>query len=487
MNKRTLKHNAKLYFRPLLLTLIGMFGLTLTVTNIVWTKEYDEAFYARMCGPLSLSIICEMLGQEVAPETIVQLAGAIDEAGEVRASGTSMKELADVAHKLGFKAVGMKMRLKNLGALGAPAIAHTTKNGRNHFLVVAGVIKDKIRLIEVDGSTQLLSQNEFSNIWNGTVLAISKPPQTSAAEQPDVQTDEVLYDFGYAQHQQTITHTFKLKNVGSLPLVIQDVGSSCACTAVLLSEKTVLPNQTAEIEAKFETQYRRGRRTATVKVRTNDPDTPVIYFTLTGVIAGLARVVPNNLYLKNLWSQEAIQKTIEIYDPGDGRLKVKSVQSSSPYITTKLRHIYKDGLVAKIFVNVKPGLPVGELKEKLTILTEGYRYPHVEVLVKGHVGGALRLSPDQFFMGFIKKGQVARRVARLRKNGPADLKILGIESSHPSVTAEFEEIKPGKEYAIEATFTAPASQTGKVDALIKIHTNDSAQPLLEVPFYAIVK
>jgi len=105
-----------------------------------------------------------MLGQEVVPETIVQLAGAIDEAGEVRASGTSMKELADVAHKLGFKAVGMKMRLKNLGALGAPAIAHTTKNGRNHFLVVAGVIKDKIRLIEVDASTQLLSQNEFSNI-----------------------------------------------------------------------------------------------------------------------------------------------------------------------------------------------------------------------------------------------------------------------------------------------------------------------------------
>lgn len=62
----------------LLLTWAGIFALTLAVTNIAWTKEHDEVFYARMCGPLSLSIICEMLGQEVNPETIVQLAGAIN-------------------------------------------------------------------------------------------------------------------------------------------------------------------------------------------------------------------------------------------------------------------------------------------------------------------------------------------------------------------------------------------------------------------------
>lgn len=476
-----------LYVRCLLLILAGIFGLTLAFTDISWTKEYDEAFYARMCGPLSLAIICEMLGQKVDPETIAHLTGAIDDSGKIRASGTSMKELADVAHKLGFKAVGMKLSLQNLQKLGTPAIAHTIKNGRNHFLVVEGVIKDKFRLIEVDETTELLSKNEFSNIWNGTVLVISKPPQTAAAEQPDAQIDEVLYDFGYAQHQQTITHIFKLKNVGSQPLVIHDIDSSCACTAVLLSEKTILPTEIAELEVKFDTQYRRGRRTATVKVHTNDFDTPVVYFTITGVIAGLARVVPNNLYLKDIGNQEEISKTIEIYDPGDGGLKVKRVQSSSPYITTKLQHIHKDSLVAKIFVTIKPGLPFGELEEKLTILTEGYRYPHVEVLVKGQVVGAIRLSPDQFFLGFVKKGQVARRIARLRKNGTADLKILQIESSHQSVTTEFEEIELGKEYTIVVNFAASESQTGKTEALIKIHTNDSEQPQLEVPFYAIVK
>lgn len=475
------------YVRCLLLTFAGIFGLTLIFTHLVWTEEKDEAFYKRMCGPLSLAIICEMLGQEVDPETIAHLSGALDDSGEIRTSGTSMKELADVAHTLGFKAVGMKMSIQNLKELGTPAIAHTTKNRRNHFLVVEGVINDKFRLIEVDGSTQLLSPNEFSKIWKGAVLVISKPVQTTTREKPDVQTDEVLHDFGYAQHQQTITHKFKFKNVGSQPLVIHDVESSCACTAVLLSEKTVLPGETAEIEAKLETQYYRGRRTATVKVNTNDTDTPVIYFTITGVIAGLARVVPNNLHLKNIGNQEKIHKTIEIYDPGDGRLKVKGVKSSSPYIKTRVRHIYKDGLVAKIFVTIKPDLPFGELEEKLTILTEGYQYPYTEVLVKGRIVGPLSLTPDQFFMGFIRKGEVARRVAHLRKKGPANLKIQKIESSHELVTAKFEEIEPGKEYAIEVTFTAPASETGKSEALIKIHTNDSNQPLFEIPFYAIVK
>lgn len=476
-----------LYAPCLLLTLALIFGLILAVTDVAWTQERDEAFYTRMCGPLSLAIICEMLGQQVDPETIAHLAGALDDSGEVRASGTSMKELADVAHKLGFKAVGMKMSLQNLEKLSSPAIAHITKKGRNHFLVVEGVINDKFRLIEVDGSIQLLSPGEFSNIWNGTVLVISKPSHIDAREQPNVQTDEVLYDFGYVQHQQTITHIFKLKNVGSQPLIIHRIDSSCSCTAALISNEKVLPNETAEIEVKFETEYRRGRRTVTVKVHTNDIDTPVVYLTMTGVVAGLARVVPNNLYLKNIGSQEEIHKTIEIYDPGDGRLKVKDVKSSSPYIKTRVGHIYKDGLASKIFVTIQPGLPLGELNEKLTILTEGYQYPLVEILVKGQVIGAIRLAPEQFFMGFVKKGEVAHSVARLQKNGTADLKIQKIESSHQTVTATFEEIELGQEYAIAVTFTAPTSKTGKIEARIKIHTNNSDQSLLEVPFYAIVK
>ena len=489
MKKRMFQFKDNTYVQCLLLTLVSIFGVILAFTEISWAEavEKDEVFYARMCGPLSLSIICEMLGQKVDPETIVQMAGAIDDSGEVRATGTSMKELADVAHTLGFKAVGMKMSLRNLEKLGSPAIAHTTKKGRNHFLVVEGVINDKFRLIEVDGSTQLLSSGEFSNIWKGTVLVISKSPQTDTGEHPNAQTDEVLYDFGYAGHQQIITHVFKLKNVGNQPLVIHEVESSCACTAVLLSKKTVLPGATAEIEAKFETQYRRGRQTASIKVRTNDTDTSVMYFTITGVVAGLARVVPNNLHLKNVGNQEEIHKTIEIYDPGDRRLKVKSVKSSSPYITAKIRRIRKGGLAAKIFVTIKPGFPLGKFEEKLTILTEGYRYPHTEVLVTGRIVGPLSLTPDQFFIGFVKKGEVARRVSHLRKKGPANLKIQKIESSHRFVTATFEEIEPGKEYAIEVTFTAPASETGKSEALIKIHTNDSNQPLFEVPFYAIVK
>ena len=487
MNRTTLKRSANPYARFLLLAFAGILGLTLVFTDTSWTKENSDAFYARMCGPLSLATICEMFGQEVDPETIAHLTGALDDSGEIRASGTSMRELADVAHKLGFKAVGMKLSLRNLEKLGTPAIAHTTKNGRNHFLVVERVINGKFRLIDVDETTQLLGKDEFSKIWNGNVLVISKPPQIAVKEQPDVQTDDVLYDFGYAQHQQTITHIFKLKNVGSQPLVIHEIGSSCACTAVLLSEKTILPTETAEIEVKFDTQYRRGRQTATVKVRTNDTDKPTIYFTITGVIAGLARVVPNNLYLRNIGNQKEIQKTIDIYDPGDGRLKVKRVQSSSPYITTKLRHIYTDGLIAKILVAIKPGLPLGELNEKITILTEGYRYPQVEVLVKGQVVGALSLTPDQFFLGFVKKGQVAHGVARLRKKGVADLKILQIESSHPFVTAKSEEIESEQEYSIEVTFTASESEIGKTEALIKIHTNDNNQPLFEVPFYAIVK
>lgn len=464
-----------------------IFGLILVFTELAWTEDKNETFYAKMCGPLSLATICEMFGQQVDPETIAHMAGAFDEKGNISDSGTSMKQLADVAHQLGFKAVGMKIDIQRLKILGTPCIAHTQKNGQDHFLVVEQLIEDKLRLIDVDNTIRLVDPKEFSKIWNGYVLVISKPKRTSTVKKPEVQTDGVLYDFGFAQHNQTITHIFKLKNVGRMPLMINAVESTCACTAALLSNKKVLPNQTAEIKVVFETQYWRGRRTATVKVRTNDVDSPVVYFTVTGVIAGLATIVPNNLYLKNIANQEEIQKRIDVYDPGYRLLSVKSVKSSSPYIKTRLQKVKKDFLVAQIYVTVKPGLPLGELDEKLTILTEGYRYPQVEVLVTGKVVGALRLSPDQFFLGFVKKGATVRRTVQLRKNGVADLKIIRVESNHPSVTPKIEEIQIGQEYSIKVTFTAPTSETGKTKALIKIHTNDHNQPLLEVPLYAIVK
>ena len=136
MKKKTHKDNTTLQSCNLLLILITLFSITLVNAQLSWTQEKDDAFYARMCGPLSLATICEMLGQDIDPEVIVQMARSVDDTDKIKTSGTSMKALADVAHKLGFKVVGMKMNLQHLQTLGKPAIAHTTKNGRNHFLVV---------------------------------------------------------------------------------------------------------------------------------------------------------------------------------------------------------------------------------------------------------------------------------------------------------------------------------------------------------------
>ena len=481
------KHNNRPHLRNLVMMIVILIGLTVTSTQFAWTQEKDDAYYTRMCGPLSLRIICEMLGQDIDPETVVQMARSVDDPEKIKISGTSMKALADVAHKLGFKAVGMKMKLQHLQTLGKPAIAHTTKNGRNHFLVVESLINGKFRLIDVDETTQLLSPDEFSKIWKGTVLVISKPSHKTTTEKPIVEANEVLYDFGFAGHMKTIKHIFKLKNVGKQPLIIKELKQSCACTAVLLSKKDVLQNETAEIQVKLDTFYHRGRQTASVKVHTNDTHTPIVYFTITGVIAGHARVVPNNLHLKNIQRTEKTQRIIDIYDPGDRRLKVKKVTSSSPYITAKIQPVYEDILTAKILVTIKTGIPLGKLDEKLTIVTEGYKHPIIEVLVKGNVVGALNISPSQFFLGFVKKGSVTNRVVRLRNNGAADFKILRIESGNPSIAAKFKEIQPRKEYDIVVTYTASASQTGKVQDNIKIYTNDSEQSLLEVPLYAIVK
>lgn len=46
-------------------------------------------------------------------------------------------------------------------------------------------------------------------------------------------------------------HVFKVKNVSSETLKIEKIGTSCGCTAAILSDSTASKGETAEIQVNF--------------------------------------------------------------------------------------------------------------------------------------------------------------------------------------------------------------------------------------------
>ena len=58
---------------------------------------------------------------------------------------------------------------------------------------------------------------------------------------PQIQFEEVKYDFGSIKQGDVVDHTFKFKNVGTQPLVISNIGVSCGCTTPDWTKDPIMP------------------------------------------------------------------------------------------------------------------------------------------------------------------------------------------------------------------------------------------------------
>ena len=118
-----------------------------------------------LCGPFSLSVVCQRLGVKADVRQIAQLAGTT-------AEGTSLKGLADAAHQFGLHAKGLRMSPRQLLDWKTPLILHIRDD---HFLVVENVIGENLRLIEIDREPYLMAMSELVKVWKGYALTVSNP------------------------------------------------------------------------------------------------------------------------------------------------------------------------------------------------------------------------------------------------------------------------------------------------------------------------
>jgi uncharacterized cupredoxin-like copper-binding protein len=99
---------------------------------------------------------------------------------------------------------------------------------------------------------------------------------------PKVSLQQIEYDFGDITQNDVVDHSFTLFNTGGDLLKIIEVTSSCGCTAASPDKKELNPGESTTINVTFNSRGRKGPQTKTVKVKTNDPDTPLLTLTIRG-------------------------------------------------------------------------------------------------------------------------------------------------------------------------------------------------------------
>ena len=84
-----------------------------------------------------------------------------------------------------------------------------------------------------------------------------------------VQLIDSVYDFGTVEEGKLVEYSFKFKNTGSKPLVVQDAHASCGCTVPEKPEQPIKPGETGVIKVVFNTKGKSDHQEKVITVNSN--------------------------------------------------------------------------------------------------------------------------------------------------------------------------------------------------------------------------
>jgi len=108
----------------------------------------------------------------------------------------------------------------------------------------------------------------------GPVSEIIRNPESAEGLKDTVniakfQWDETFHDFGDVKEGDVVSHRFRFKNVGKVPLVIHNATSTCGCTAPSVPNHPIVPNDTASILVVFNSLNKEEKQTKPITVIAN--------------------------------------------------------------------------------------------------------------------------------------------------------------------------------------------------------------------------
>ena len=78
-------------------------------------------------------------------------------------------------------------------------------------------------------------------------------------------------DFGKITEGQKLAVSFRFKNTGNKPLVIESVQPACGCTVADYPKQPIAPGEEGEITGEFNSEGRAGQQHKEITVTTNTP------------------------------------------------------------------------------------------------------------------------------------------------------------------------------------------------------------------------
>lgn len=300
---------------------------------------------------------------------------------------------------------------------------------------------------------------------------------------PKLVVAQPVHDFGAVSEGTKVRHSFVLQNKGSGNLVVQRVVAACGCTAAAASPEPIAPGAQGTIEVEFDTSGFSGEKLKTVRLYTNDLDTPITVLSLKGSIEPEVVVEPRRVFfgdvVRGRMPARSEEVTIRVRPGSEARLT--SVQSLSPHLIVE--ELESSPEVRRLRVTVQPEAPVGELRERIVIGVRGRREKSLNIPVFAAVQGTLQAVPGSVSFGLLE-GQEMERSIKIQNRGETPIAVTEVRAEHPAVQTELRTIDPGLRYVVHIKLD-PQKVKRDLRTSVTILTDSASEPPLRLNVYGI--
>jgi hypothetical protein len=121
----------------------------------------------------------------------------------------------------------------------------------------------------------------------GTLASAQEKVELTNDATPKIKFESKSHDFGTFEEGVQATYTFKFKNTGNAPLILNSVKPSCGCTSPKWTKEPVAPGEEGTIVVTYNSKGRVGNFTKTITI-THNGDGGTLYLTIRGVVTKAA-------------------------------------------------------------------------------------------------------------------------------------------------------------------------------------------------------
>ena len=326
-----------------------------------------------------------------------------------------------------------------------------------------------------------------SNLCSGVFAADSIKDENieieSMSDKPKIVFEEQIYNFGKIYIGEIVEHGFKFKNQGSGELIVNNVKSSCGCTAALVSKSHLLKDEAGEVQVKFNPGRYVGKVSKSVTVNSNDPKSSSVKLTIAGEVIEEVSVYPRLISFGIIRKGDSCTRSVEIKTIPELKIEIKKVESPNPYISFTENKTDKNSTY-RFQVTLSNYGYVGKFSGVIFIYTSSNKQERLDIPFSGEVIGDIAFYPEIVYFGKITKDQDVNKTVILNIVNK-EVKIEKIEVTPDIINYTVSELNNTSK-KINITL-GKDSNIGKISGSLKIYTNSNIQPIIHIPINGEVK